>query len=304
MQHIPVLLDESILALNIKKNGHYFDGTFGRGGHSKKILSNLGENGLLFATDQDPSAITAARSIDDSRFIFRKGKFSDFMMTFPEIENNSLDGILLDLGVSSVQLDKAERGFSFMREGELDMRMNPEKGVTAKEFVNSAEYSKLVNVIAKYGEERFAKRIANKIIETRLIHEITTTTMLAEIVKLAVPVKFHIPGRHPATRTFQAIRIYVNNELGELEQVLKRAYKALKKNGRLIIISFHSLEDNLVKKFVKEKSNNNFPKEIPITDLSVLKKVLFIGRPIRPQEEEININKRARSSIMRVVEKL
>ncbi len=304
MEHIPVLLKESIDALKIKEDGRYFDGTFGRGGHSKEILKNLGDAGVLFATDQDPSAVASAKKISDSRFFFGKGRFSEFLEIFPEIENNSLDGILLDLGVSSVQLDEAERGFSFMREGELDMRMNPEIGITAKEFVNTAEFGKLVNVIASYGEERFAKRIANRIIKERLNCEITTTTMLAEIVKLAVPAKFHIVGRHPATRTFQAIRIYVNNELGELEQVLINAFKALKKNGRLVIISFHSLEDSLVKKFVKKKTNTDFPKEIPITDLSILKEMSFVGRPIRPQEKEINNNNRARSSIMRIVEKL
>lgn len=303
-KHISVLLNESLEALNIKSNGCYFDGTFGRGGHSRAILQALGETGRLYATDRDPRAAETAAHIDDERFIFRRGEFSRVVDNFPELSPNSLDGILLDLGVSSPQLDEAERGFSFTRDGELDMRMNPDAGLTAKEFVNNADYGEIANVIARMGEERFAKQIARKIVKVRLTETIITTKQLAEIVKSAVPARFHVPGRHPATRTFQAIRMYVNRELDELETVLAKAYPLLKPQGRLVVISFHSLEDNYVKRFVKSLAGQEVPPEVPIADSAMLKKVKLIGRPIRPSEEEVANNPRSRSSLMRVVEKL
>lgn len=302
--HIPVLLTESIAALNIHPDGTYFDGTFGRGGHSLAILEQLSEMGRLYATDRDPRAAEVAEAIVDKRFIFRRGEFSRVTEHFPNLAAESLDGILLDLGVSSPQLDEAERGFSFTRDGELDMRMNPNTGLTAKAFVNNAEYSELANVIARMGEERFAKPIAKKIIKTRDTQPITTTKQLAELVSSAVPARFHIPGRHPATRTFQAIRIYVNRELDELQTVLEKAYPLLKKNARLVVISFHSLEDNYVKKFVKGLAGQELPPELPVADSSMFKKVKLIGRPVRPSVEEIERNPRSRSSMMRIVEKL
>ncbi|MGY0399442.1 MAG: 16S rRNA (cytosine(1402)-N(4))-methyltransferase RsmH [Ostreibacterium sp.] len=303
-KHIPVLLQESIEALHIRLDGHYFDGTFGCGGHSGEILNHLGSQGRLYATDRDPSAAKVAVAMDDERFFFKKGEFSRFAENFPMLQKNSLDGVLLDLGVSSPQLDEAERGFSFARDGELDMRMNPETGLTAKEFVNTAKYGDLVNVIARMGEERFAKQIAKKIVNRRLCHSITTTKQLAEIVKGAIPVRFHLPGRHPATRTFQAIRLFVNNELDELQTVLEKVYPILKQHGRLVVISFHSLEDSYVKKFVKSMAGQELPPEVPITDSAILKKVKLIGRPMRPSEAEVASNPRSRSSLMRVVEKL
>ncbi len=303
-QHISVLLNESLEALNIKSNGRYFDGTFGRGGHSKAILQALGERGCLFATDRDPRAAEAASHIDDERFVFRRGEFSRLTENFPEIQPNSLDGILLDLGVSSPQLDEAERGFSFTHDGELDMRMNPDVGITAKEFVNNAEFSEIANVISRMGEERFAKQIARKIDKVRQIETIATTKQLAEIVKSAVPARFHVPGRHPATRTFQAIRIHVNRELDELKTVLDKAYPLLKPQGRLVVISFHSLEDNYVKRFVKSLAGQEVPPEVPIMDSEAMKKVKLIGRPVRPSEREIASNPRSRSSLMRIIEKL
>lgn len=302
-QHIPVLLKEAVASLNIQSAGCYFDGTFGRGGHSQAILSALGEAGCLYATDKDPEAAKAAAKIDDKRFIFRRGEFSRLMENFPELGKESLDGILLDLGVSSPQLDEAQRGFSFSREGELDMRMNPEKGLTAKAFVNNAEIGKIANVIARMGEERFAKLIAKHIGKARLTQTITTTKQLADIVSCAVPVRFHTPGRHPATRTFQAIRMYVNQELDELQNVLDKAFFLLKPKGRLVVIAFHSLEDNYVKRFVKQKQGGDVPPEVPITDSALFKKVKLMGRPVRPSEEEIANNPRSRSALMRVVEK-
>ncbi len=311
MEHIPVLLNEALEALNIRPSGYYFDGTFGRGGHSRAILEKLSDEGRLYATDRDPRAAEEAKTIMNKNFFFRQGDFSHFIENFPEIENESLDGVLLDLGVSSPQLDDASRGFSFTRDGELDMRMNPEKGLTAKQFVNEAEYGEIANVIARMGEERFAKQIAKKIIKARSLETITssletitTTKQLAEIVASAVPVRFHVPGRHPATRTFQAIRMYVNRELDELETVLEKAYPKLKHGARLVVISFHSLEDNYIKRFVKKLAGQELPPEVPVADSTMFKKVKFIGRPVRPSEGEIAANPRSRSSLMRVVEKL
>lgn len=303
-EHISVLLRESVEALKIKPDGHYFDGTFGRGGHSRAILDCLNEQGRLYATDRDPRAAEVADAISDKRFIFRRGEFSRLTENFPELGNNSLDGILLDLGVSSPQLDDAERGFSFTRDGELDMRMNPDTGLTAKEFVNNAEYGELANVIARMGEERFVKPIAKAIVKARLTQPITTTKQLAEIVSGAVPARFHVPGRHPATRTFQAIRMHVNRELDELQTVLEKAYPILKSQGRLVVIAFHSLEDSAVKRFVKKMAGQDIPPEVPIADSALFQKVKLIGRPVRPSEEEIANNPRSRSSLMRVVEKL
>ncbi|MPV86265.1 16S rRNA (cytosine(1402)-N(4))-methyltransferase RsmH [Ostreibacterium oceani] len=303
-EHVSVLLDASLTALAIQPDGVYLDATFGRGGHSQGILSQLGQEGKLYAVDRDPAAIKTATKITDTRFCFASGNFSEFMTLFPGLGKNSLDGVLLDLGVSSPQLDEASRGFSFTRDGELDMRMNPETGITAKEFVNNATYGDLANVIACMGEERFAKQIAKKIIKARTSSLIATTTQLAEIVKSAIPVRFHTPGRHPATRTFQAIRIYVNRELEELEAVLHQAYLALKKGGRLVVIAFHSLEDKAVKQFVKSLAGNELPPEIPVFSSAEFNKVRLIGRPVRPSEAEIAQNPRARSSIMRVIEKL
>ncbi|PID66961.1 MAG: 16S rRNA (cytosine(1402)-N(4))-methyltransferase [Gammaproteobacteria bacterium] len=303
-RHISVLLNEAVAALNIQAWGCYFDATFGRGGHSRAILAALGENGHLYATDRDPSAAEAAAEINDKRFTFRRGEFSRLTENFPELGQESLDGILLDLGVSSPQLDEAQRGFSFTRDGELDMRMNPDNGLTAKAFVNNAEIGEIANVIARLGEERFAKQIAKKIGKVRLTNTITTTKQLAEVVSSAIPARFVVPGRHPATRTFQAIRMHVNSELNELQTILEKVFPILKPKGRLVVISFHSLEDNAVKRFVKKMAGQDIPPEVPIMDSAMLKKARLLGRPVRPSDEEIANNPRSRSSLMRVVEKL
>ena len=301
--HVSVLLRESMEALAIKPNGCYFDGTFGRGGHSREILKALGTDGKLYATDRDPCATKVALALEDSRFSFKRGVFSRISDYFPQLGQASLDGVLLDLGVSSPQLDNADRGFSFTRDGVLDMRMDPESGMTAKDFINKARVSEIKNVIARMGEERFAKQIANQIAKARNSQTIETTKELAEIVKKAVPARFHTPGRHPATRTFQAIRIFINQELDELQNVLKRTYPMLKPKGRLVVISFHSLEDEFVKKFVKKNAKQDLPPELPILDSALFEKVQLIGRPIRPSEAEVASNPRSRSSLMRVVEK-
>lgn len=276
----------------------------GEAWHTQGILAQLGEDGEIYSIDRDPEAAKVAAEIKDVRFHFGRGKFSQVNKLFPVLTKESLDGVLLDLGVSSPQLDQAERGFSFRREGELDMRMDPTTGFTAKEFVNNADYGELANVIARLGEERFARKIAREIITARSQATITTTTNLAEIVKRAVPVRFHVEGRHPATRTFQAIRIHVNNELGELADFLQKIFPLVKRGGRIVIISFHSLEDKEVKRFAKKLSSDELPPEIPVKDVALFKKLKLIGRPIRPSEEEIGDNPRSRSSIMRVMEKL
>jgi len=303
LEHITVMPREAIAALQIKANGWYLDATFGRGGHSQAILSVLGGHGRLYATDRDPSAAEQASCIEDQRFIFKKTRFSNFLQAFEELNSESLNGILLDLGVSSPQLDDASRGFSFSRESELDMRMDPDTGFTAKAFVNSADYGDIVNVIACLGQERFAKTIAKRIIKARQSQPITTTKALAAIVKAAIPARFHVTGRHPATRTFQAIRIHVNDEISELKQFLDKAFSSLKSEGRIVVIAFHSLEDETIKEFVNRLKSHALPPEIPLPDSRVYDKVKLIGRPVRPSSQEIETNPRSRSSIMRIIEK-
>lgn len=313
--HQAVLLTEAIDALVTDASGVYLDLTFGRGGHSREILARLSETGRLYAVDRDPTAEVEAKKIDDARFQFVRGAFSDFDEQIGAFFANdgenkysplaqNVDGILMDLGVSSPQLDNAERGFSFRHDAELDMRMDPNTKLTAKEFVNTADYGELVNVIVRFGDERFAKKIAKHIIKQREIEPICTTTQLADIVSSAIPARFHVPGRNPATRTFQAVRIHVNDELGELERALPKAYDALKSKGRLVVIAFHSGEDALVRDFVKGKSGNELPPEIPVPDADAFRKMRLIGRPVRPSEKEVADNPRSECSLMRIVEKV
>ena len=264
--HTTVLLDEAVNALNIKEDGVYIDGTFGRGGHSRLILSQLGEQGRLFAIDRDPQAIAAAAAIDDPRFTIIHGPFSA-LADYVEARGltGKVDGILLDLGVSSPQLDDAERGFSFMRDGPLDMRMDPTRGLSAAEWLLQAEENDIAFVLKTYGEERFARRIARAIVERNRLQPMTRTKELAEVIAAATPIKDKF--KHPATRSFQAIRIWVNSELEEIEQALKGALTALAPGGRLSIISFHSLEDRLVKRFMREQSRGpQVPAGLPMTE--------------------------------------
>ncbi len=306
-EHISVLMDETIEALAIKADGIYIDGTFGRGGHSGQILQRLGENGRLQAIDRDPQAIESAKKFaDDARFSIAHNTFSEIRQV---AEDNDLlgkvDGILLDIGVSSPQLDDAERGFSFMKDGPLDMRMNPNAGRSAAQWLAEADLEDITWVIKKYGEERFGRRIATKIIETRDENPITSTKQLAELVDLAVPVKDK--NKHPATRTFQAIRIYINSELEEIETALKGALDVLKPGGRLAVISFHSLEDRIVKQFIKKQSKGEaIPRGLPLTDEQLKQKLTLkaIGKAIKPGKEELARNSRARSSVLRIAQRL
>jgi len=306
-KHISVLLDECIEALAIKPNGIYIDATFGRGGHSAHILASLGDEGQLIAFDRDPQAIKAAeRFADDKRFRIIHSPFGDMA---EEIEalglTGKIDGVLMDLGVSSPQLDDAERGFSFLRDGPLDMRMDTSRGQSAAQWLASAEEQDIAQVIKEFGEEKFGKRIAHAIVNTRTETPITRTAQLAQIIDEAVPVKDKF--KHPATRAFQGIRIYINAELEQLRVGLKAATQVLAKDGRLAVISFHSLEDRLVKRFIKEQSKGKaVPHNLPITQAEIdADKVLkALGKAIKPSEQEIANNVRSRSSVLRVAEKL
>lgn len=304
--HTTVLLDEAVNALNIKQDGIYIDGTFGRGGHSRLILSQLGEQGKLYAIDRDPQAIAAAAAIDDPRFNIIHGPFSA-LADYVEARGltGKINGILLDLGVSSPQLDDAERGFSFMRDGPLDMRMDPTRGLSAAEWLLQAEENDIAFVLKTYGEERFAKRIARAIVERNRLQPMTRTKELAEVIAAATPIKDKF--KHPATRSFQAIRIWVNSELEEIEQALKGALIALAPGGRLSIISFHSLEDRLVKRFMREQSRGpQVPAGLPMTEAQLQKlggrQLKALGK-MMPGEAEVAENPRARSSVLRIAER-
>ena len=306
LKHTTVLLDEAVNGLNIRPNGIYIDGTFGRGGHSRLILSQLGAEGRLLAIDRDPTAIAVAQTIDDPRFSIVHGPFSQLADYVAERNlTGKIDGILLDLGVSSPQLDDAERGFSFMRDGPLDMRMDPTRGQSAAEWLQTAEEADIAWVIKTFGEERFGKRIARAIVERNRIEPMTRTKELAEVIAAATPVKDK--HKHPATRTFQAVRIWVNSELEEIEQALKSSLGVLAPGGRLSIISFHSLEDRIVKRFMREQSRGpQVPAGIPMTEEQLRK---LGGRQLRalgklmPGEEEVAENPRARSSVLRIAER-
>ena len=305
--HLSVLLQESIDGLAIKPDGIYMDATFGRGGHSAQILKALSAKGQLIAIDRDLSAIEAAKSFaDDPRFSIHHRPFSELQAVAEELGLiGKIDGILMDLGVSSPQLDDADRGFSFMRNGPLDMRMDTTRGLSAAQWLAVAEEQDITQVIKEFGEEKFGKRIAHGIVNARQIEPITDTAQLAEIIDLAVPVKDKF--KHPATRSFQAIRIYVNSELDEIKTGLKAALNTLAPNGRLAVISFHSLEDRLVKRFIREQSRGlNVPHGMPImqAEIDAAKAMKPIGKAIKPSADELQKNVRARSSVLRVAEKL
>lgn len=304
--HQSVLLQESIKGLAIKANGTYFDGTFGRGGHSQEILNHLNEQGKLFAIDKDVDAIQHAQEHFglDKRFHIFHGSFAklrDFAAEAKVV--GAVDGILLDLGVSSPQLDNPERGFSFMQQGPLDMRMDSTQAISAAKFVNEAEINEMANVFRQFGEERFAGRIARAIVAAREEAPITTTLQLAEIVKEANP-KWE-KHKHPATRVFQAIRIHVNQELSDLTSCLEQCIDILAPGGRLAVISFHSLEDRIVKQFMRDKEQGNRPPpEVPIRYEETLTNFKRVGKAVMPQEDEVKENVRARSAVLRIGEKL
>ncbi len=304
--HYSVLLEEAVDALVYDPSGFYIDGTYGRGGHSRKILERLDESGSLLAIDKDPMAITDGRKLSeqDSRFEIAHCSFADMSnLAASRQQEGKLFGVLLDLGVSSPQLDNAERGFSFQNDGPLDMRMNTSSGQSAAQWINSVKEEDLVWVLKTYGEERFAKRIANAIVKRRERQPFERTGDLAKVVSEANPAwEKH---KHPATRAFQAIRIQVNNELGDVEQVLQQALELLKVGGRLVVISFHSLEDRIVKQFIrKHEKGDSLPKGVPVTDDQLNKRLKPIGRAIKASSEEIQENVRSRSAVMRVAVKL
>lgn len=305
--HITVLLKEAVDALVVDPQGFYIDGTFGRGGHTELILQRLTEPGRLMAVDRDPDAITAgsARFSNESRLCFRHSEFSRIGELADELGWMArVSGVLLDLGVSSPQLDSAERGFSFMSDGPLDMRMNPGAGMSASEWLQVVDLEDLVRVLKDYGEERFARRIATAIAERRKSGPIETTSELARLVDEATPVRD--PHKHPATRTFQAIRIQVNSELDEVHRVLETALELLAIGGRLVVISFHSLEDRIVKRFMREHSRSKpLPREIPVAAQDQSRPPLrLVGKAVKPSSEEIVVNPRSRSAVMRVAEKV
>ena len=305
--HVSVLMNETLEVLDIKADGIYIDGTFGRGGHSGQILSCLGEQGRLQAIDQDPQAIEASKKFaDDTRLNIAHTRFSNIKAVATEAGIlGQVDGILLDIGVSSPQLDDADRGFSFMKDGPLDMRMDPTSGRSAAQWLAEAELEDIAFVIKKYGEEKFGRRIAHKIVETRDETPITTTKQLADLVDEAVPVKDK--HKHPATRTFQAIRIYINSELEEIQTALQASLSVLKPGGRLVVISFHSLEDRIVKQFIKKQSKGEVvPRGLPLTEEQLNKNLTLkaLGKAIKPTVEEIAANPRSRSSVLRVAQKL
>ncbi len=305
-EHRPVLLDEALAALKINPVGCYVDGTFGRGGHSAAILEKLDEDGRLLALDKDPAAIEVANQqfAEDKRFLIRQDSFAMMNRHVAALGwMNQVDGILLDLGVSSPQLDDASRGFSFQKDGPLDMRMNPEQGQSAAEWLAEAREQDIAAVLKEYGEERFARRIARAIVQARREKPISTTKQLAEIVAAANPAWER--GKDPATRSFQAIRIYINRELDDLEQVLEQVFDLLKPGGRLVVISFHSLEDRRVKRFMRDAARgDDFPPDLPVTQAQLKPRLRLVGRAVRAGEAELEQNPRARSAVMRVAERL
>ena len=307
-RHITVLLDEAVEALAVRADGCYMDGTFGRGGHSRLILERLGPDGRLLGFDKDPQAIATGNALaaEDGRFVVVQRSFADLG---EEAAARGLlgkvDGLLLDLGVSSPQLDDAERGFSFLNDGPLDMRMNPDAGTSAAQFIATASADEIARVFKEYGEERFAKRMARAVVERRELKPFERTADLAQVLTDANPA--WEKGKNPATRAFQGLRIHVNNELGDLERGLDAALEALAVGGRLVVISFHSLEDRIVKQFMKRQAKgeaDNLPRDLPIIPKAFEPRLKLLGKPIYAGEAELKANPRSRSAVMRVAEKL
>lgn len=303
--HVPVLLEEALQALQVKEDGVYVDATYGRGGHAQEILKKLGERGRLLVFDRDPHACEDARRRmgNDQRVQIHQGPFSTIERMIESLGlTGSINGILFDLGVSSPQLDDPQRGFSFRTEGPLDMRMDPRTGESAAEWINRAEENEIVRVLRDYGEERFARRIARAILRERSIEPIATTRRLAEIVARAVPTREK--SKDPATRTFQAIRIHINQELEELMTALPQAVQALATGGRLAVISFHSLEDRVVKHFLRtEAKGRELPPGLPVRHDQFRPRLKIVGKAIRAGATETDRNPRARSAVLRVAER-
>lgn len=305
LSHEPVLLRESIDALNVAPNGRYVDGTFGRGGHSSEILERLGADGRLLVIDKDQEAIAYANSVygDDHRVTVIHGSFADLLEYLRACGLAEVDGVLLDLGVSSPQLENEQRGFSFMKDGPLDMRMDQTTGITAALWLASASQPEIARVLREFGEERFARRIASKIVEGRETGSIDTTAKLVHLIEDAIP--FKDKHKHPATRSFQALRMTINNELSDLTRGLQQIVNGLARGGRIAVITFHSLEDRLVKRFFRDlEKADPYPRRLPVRDAELIRSFRVVGRPRRPSVEEIQANPRARSAMLRVVEKL
>lgn len=304
--HQAVLLREAVAGLAIKEDGVYIDATYGRGGHSSEILAALGSQGRLVAIDRDVTAVNHAGLLagSDERFAVWHGSFADILVMAEQYQLiGEVDGILIDCGVSSPQLDEAERGFSFMQSGPLDMRMDTTRDQTAAEWLASAKEADIVQALKQFGEERFARRIAAAIVARRMDAPLINTAELAALIKQAVPrVEKH---KHPATRTFQALRIVVNDELTAIEKVLQASLKVLKTGGRLSVISFHSLEDRIVKRFIKQESEGpKLPRHVPLQYEDLAVSLRKIGKATKPSEEEVSRNPRARSAVLRVAEKI
>ncbi|MBV7315749.1 16S rRNA (cytosine(1402)-N(4))-methyltransferase RsmH [Shewanella sp. NIFS-20-20] len=305
--HLSVLLQETVDGLNIRPDGIYIDGTFGRGGHSAQILNRLGADGRLIAIDRDPQAIAAAqRFADDKRFQIVHGGFGQLADYVEELGlTGKIDGVLLDLGVSSPQLDDADRGFSFLRDGPLDMRMDNSRGQTAAQWLAKAEIEDMAWVFKTYGEERNGRHIARCIAADRAETPFERTKQLADLIARISKSKER--NKHPATRVFQAIRIYINSELEQIDQALEGSLRALAPAGRLSIISFHSLEDRIVKRFIRRHSQGEqVPHGLPVTEAEINRNRTLqpIGKALKPSEAELAVNPRARSSVLRVAERL
>jgi 16S rRNA (cytosine1402-N4)-methyltransferase len=305
-QHVPVLRDEVLQLLNVRPDGVYVDGTFGRGGHSRAVLDRLGPGGRLVVIDRDPHALEQAEELanGDARVTAIRGSFGDIeQIAVAQGILGQVDGMLLDLGVSSPQLDDAERGFSFLRDGPLDMRMDPDAGISAELWINDTEEREMARVIARFGEERQARRIARAICNARNKARISRTRQLADVIEQAVPRRGK--GKHPATRTFQAVRIHINNELGELQAFLDTALKVLSAGGRLCVISFHSLEDRMVKRFLRDHSRvDPALADLPMVPESAQPVMQLIDGAVRASAAEIERNPRARSAVLRTGEQL
>lgn len=302
--HVTVLLEEAVEMLAVKADGVYLDATFGRGGHSQRILSALGPQGRLVALDRDPQAIAVGSAIADPRFRLVHRAFGELAEAAAEAGIAAADGILFDIGVSSPQIDDGERGFSFRYDAPLDMRMDTTQGETAAEWLARAEVRDITEVIKNYGEERFAFQIAKKVVAARLEQPIVTTAQFAALVRSAV--RTREPGQDPATRSFQALRIHINQELRQLEVALPQALELLKPGGRLVVISFHSLEDRIVKNFMRQQSTADaLPKNLPLrADQLPKARMRLVGKALKPSAAEVGANPRARSAVMRVAEKL
>lgn len=303
-EHVPVLCDEVMQALAVRPDGIYVDATFGRGGHAEAILAQLNDHGRLIAIDRDPQAVAEARRrfSHDARLSITHRPFSSLGDVVTQHGfSGRVNGVLFDLGVSSPQLDDPARGFSFRHDAPLDMRMDTTRGISAAEWIAQASEEEIARVIYEYGEERFSRRIARTIVQQRALEPITTTGRLADLARQSVRTRER--GQHPATRTFQGIRIFINDELGEIERALPLALRALAPYGRLAVISFHSLEDRLVKNFLRDQEKGpEYPPELPVVP-TFAPRLRAIGKPIRAGEEETRRNPRARSAVLRVAER-